>query len=112
MRQEEEDTKEPKHPEFDQRFTEAKAFDYVFVVMQGVRAALSGLKVYQSMMSSYYWFDFGYALSNLVTAVWNIVVIIMDWEAFVYGRKLLRMMIWRMLDDMGVAPPLEEEEEE
>ena len=75
--------------------------------MQGIKAGLSGYKVYTSMVGSYYWYDFGNAITSCVTAIYNIVIILLDWEKFVYDRHLLQMMIWRMQDDMGIAPELD-----
>ena len=90
------------HPEYDEAWMEAGFGDYTFLVFQFIKVGLMGYKVYTSILSSYYWFSFGNSIVHCVTAIYNIIVIFLDWEKFIYDRHMLGMLIWRMNDDLGI----------
>ena len=55
-----------------------------------------------SIILSYYWFEFGNSITTVITVSYNLINILLDWEAFIYGRRRLEMMTQRMMDDLGI----------
>jgi hypothetical protein len=82
------ETDEPEEPSdsYDELYTEAEFMDYFFVAMQCINIGLSGYGLYTTITGSYYWFTFGRNISVLGTAIYNVVMIFLDWRTFVYKR--------------------------
>jgi hypothetical protein len=92
LKAEEEESESKDGEEVDPYFVKPKANDYLYVSIKGANVALAAYKIYSTLQKSYFQWGFGKNLAYFCTNTYLLVIIFLDWQKFVAGRRTEKVL--------------------